>query len=182
MDGVVGKATIFGILTATRVQEFCMAEWKEIDFQRRVWSIPPERRKDGKDFPHQVPLSRQAVELLLSLRRRAKEIFPGYEKEYISLDSPRVSLQSIIIRKAKKPPVTMHGCRSTFRDWAAEKGKDIMVAEKCLMHEVGGSVYQAYQRSDLLESRRQLLQDWADEVMKLYKLIKQRELKPARSA
>lgn len=57
-----------------------------------------------------------------------------------------------------------------------------MVAEKCLMHEVGGSVYQAYQRSDLLESRRQLLQDWADEVMKLYKLIKQRELKPARSA
>lgn len=182
MDGVVGKATIFGIPTATRVQEFCMAEWKEIDFQRRVWSIPPERRKDGKDFPHQVPLSRQAVELLLSLRRRAKEIFPGYEKEYISLDSPRVSLQSIIIRKAKKPPVTMHGCRSTFRDWAAEKGKDIMVAEKCLMHEVGGSVYQAYQRSDLLESRRQLLQDWADEVMKLYKLIKQRELKPARSA
>ena len=123
MDGVVGKATIFGILTATRVQEFCMAEWKEIDFQRRVWSIPPERRKDGKDFPHQVPLSRQAVELLLSLRRRAKEIFPGYEKEYISLDSPRVSLQSIIIRKAKKPPVTMHGCRSTFRDWAAEKMK-----------------------------------------------------------
>lgn len=179
---VPGKATIFGILTATRVQEFCQAEWKEIDFRRRVWSIPPERRKDGKDFPHEVPLSTQAVDLLLSLKRRTREIFPGDEKQYVSLDTPRVLLQSLIIRKAKKAPaVTMHGCRSTFRDWAAEKGKDIVVAEKCLMHEVGGSVYQAYQRSDLLDSRRQLLQEWADEVMKLYKLIKQRELKPARS-
>ena len=56
----------------------------------------------------------------------------------------------------------MHGCRSTFSDWCAQNGKNFLVSEKCLMHAVGGAVFMAYQRDDLLEQRRVLLQEWAD--------------------
>jgi integrase len=63
--------------------------------------------------------------------------------------------------------VTMHGCRSTFRDWCAETGKDAVLAEKSLMHSTGNEVEQAYQRSDLLERRRPLMQAWGDAVWKL---------------
>lgn len=59
---------------------------------------------------------------------------------------------------------TMHGFRSTFRDWAAENGVPDVVAEKCLMHTTGNAVVQAYQRSDLLEQRRSVMQAWADAV------------------
>ena len=60
--------------------------------------------------------------------------------------------------------VTMHGCRSTFRDWAAEKGIDHVVAEKCLMHTVGSKVVQAYQRTDLFQQRKVVMQQWADVI------------------
>lgn len=71
----------------------------------------------------------------------------------------------------------MHGCRSTFRDWAAEAGKDYVTSEKCLMHKVGNEVTSAYLRSDLIKRRRQLLQQWADMVMKTYEGRQQKALK-----
>lgn len=158
---ISGKAILFGVLTATRVQEFCAARWEEIDFEARVWSIPPERRKDGKPYPHRVPLSQQAVELLQSLPQDEPCLFPGMHSAHLSLETPRA-----VLRKITGEALTMHGCRSTFRDWCAETGQDPILAEKSLMHATGSEVEQAYQRSDLLEQRRPLMQAWADMLCK----------------
>lgn len=76
---------------------------------------------------------------------------------HLSLETPRA-----VLRKITGEALTMHGCRSTFRDWCAETGQDPILAEKSLMHATGSEVEQAYQRSDLLEQRRPLMQAWAD--------------------
>ncbi len=158
------KAILFGILTASRTIEFVPARWGEINWATKVWSVPPERRKDKKKEPHRVPLSNQAIELLQSIRgSRIMNpngfIFLSSYGWHITQDTPRIFLQRTLLRS-----VTMHGCRSTFRDRAAENGKNDVVAEKCLMHATGSTVVQAYQRSDLLKLRRVLLQEWADEL------------------
>ena len=155
------QAVLFGLLTACRVQEFLFAKWNEIDMEQAVFSVPPERRKDRRPYPHRVPLSRQALELLSELDQSTEYVFPGRLGARMSVDTCRITLQRVIGR-----PVTMHGCRSTFRDWAAENGKDRILAEKSLMHTTGNEVEEAYQRSDLLEQRRGLMQEWADSLLK----------------
>lgn len=152
------QAILFGLLTAARVNEFLYADWSEIDLDRAVWSCP--RRKDGKPYPHRVPLSRQALALLESLPSRSGPLFPAPHAEHLSIDTCRVILQRIVKRK-----VTMHGCRSTFRDWAEEAGIDWRLAERSLMHTVGGEVERAYQRSDMIEQRRPVMQQWADAIL-----------------
>ena len=159
-----GKCALFGILTACRVSEFLKAQWNEVDFKKRVWSVPPERRKDKKPFPHRVPLSDQAIKLLRSIPQESEYIFKGRVAKTYSLDSCRKMLRDVICR-----PVTAHGCRSTFRDWCAENGVDHIVAEKCLMHSTGDAVVQAYQRSDMLDHRRVVMQKWADAVFEQVK-------------
>ena len=159
LKSVSGRAILFGVLTASRVSEFVPARWSEIDLKSAVWSVPPERRKDSRPYPHRVPLSRQAVEILESMDRTTDYLFPGLSDNHIHKETPRRMLIKMLHR-----PVTMHGCRSTFRDWCAETGQDGVLAEKSLMHSVGGEVYQAYQRSDLLEQRRPLMQAWSDAV------------------
>lgn len=152
-------AITFGILTCARVGEFVPARWDEIDLQERVWSCPASRRKDGKPYPHRVPLCDQLVDLLRDMPRTSDYLFPGSGgKAHLSKETPRV----IVMRHLGH--CTMHGFRSTFRDWAAENGWDTVLAEKSLMHATGNAVEQAYQRSDLLEQRRPLLQAWADAV------------------
>lgn len=154
---VVSAAILFGIATASRVSEFCLAKWEEIEGD--TWLIPPERRKDGKPYPHRVPLNHLAL-LALDMAKKSKTedfIFTGPTGKHIALDSPRLKLISCL-----KKPVTMHGCRSTFSDWCAETGKSEVLREKSLMHATGNEVSQAYQRSDLLEQRRPLMQAWAD--------------------
>lgn len=148
-------AILFGILTAARVNEFLYADWSEIDLEKAIWSCP--RRKDGKPYPHRVPLSKQALELLEGLPARTGPIFPAPRADFLSIDTCRIILQRIVKRR-----VTMHGCRSTFRDWAEEAGIDWRLAERSLMHTVGGEVERAYQRSDMLEQRRSVMQAWAD--------------------
>lgn len=163
VQSVSGCSILFGILTTTRVQEFVRADWGEVNLKRAVWTIPPARRKDGKPEPFKVPLSKQAVALLASIKpENAKPddaIFPGLTGKYLSLETPRM-----VLRKMLQAEVTMHGCRSTFRDWAAEKGIDHAVAEKCLMHSVGSKVVQAYQRTDLFQQRKAVMQQWADVI------------------
>ncbi len=149
---------LFTILTASRVGESIPAKWEEFDFANRIWSVPPERRKDGGLEPHRVPLSRQVIALLNSIERKAEYVFAVGD----TLGS-RYSLGRILKKKSGLH-VTMHGFRSTFRDWAAENGVPDVVAEKCLMHATGGAVFQAYQRSDLLDQRRGVMQRWADAV------------------
>ena len=156
---VVQTAILFGVLTCARVNEFVPAKWREIDFKNRVWICPPQRRKDQKPYPHRVPLSKQAIMLLKTLSyKKDGYIFTGRLNGHISKESPR----AIILRRLGFG--TMHGFRSTFRDWAAENGIDQVLAEKSLMHATGNEVEQAYQRSDLLEQRRPVLQAWADAI------------------
>lgn len=153
------QAILFTILTASRVGESVPARWDEIDWENRIWSVPPERRKDQKPYPHRVPLSDQAIELLKSIEKKGDHIF-GVSEE--SLGS-RYTLTKLL-KRLTGTTATMHGFRSTFRDWAAENGVPDIVAEKCLMHTTGNAVVQAYQRSDLLEQRREVMQQWADAV------------------
>ncbi len=158
------QVILFTILTASRVGESAPARWDEIDWENKIWSVPPERRKDQKKYPHRVPLSRQAIELLKGIERKGDLIFCIDASNQGSKYSLRPLLQRMTGTKA-----TMHGFRSTFRDWAAENGVPDTVAEKCLMHTTGNAVVQAYQRSDLLEQRREVMQAWADAVFEKYK-------------
>lgn len=153
------QAILFTILTASRVGESVPARWDEIDFKNRIWSVPPERRKDGKPFPHRVPLSTQAIELLNSIERQGEEIFSVSAEKLGS----RYSLTGRL-KRMTKTDATMHGFRSTFRDWCAENGVPDILAEKSMMHVTGDAVVLAYQRSDLLEQRREVMQRWADAV------------------
>ena len=152
---LVGQAICFGVLTAARANEFCYAKWEEIDFENRVWSCP--RRKDGKREPHRVPLAPEAIRLLESIPRTNENIFPGRTGICISIESP-VKMLRLLMGEDK---ITMHGMRSTFRDWSQEHSYDRVLAEKALMHQVGNAVEQAYARSDLLEQRRPMMEAWA---------------------
>lgn len=159
------QVILFTILTASRVGESVPAKWSEIDWESKVWMVPPERRKDGKPYPHRVPLSQQAIDLLKSVEHTSEYIFCVKD----NLGS-RYSLRALL-QKMTGTKATMHGFRSTFRDWCAENSVPDVVAEKCLMHTTGNAVVQAYQRSDLLEQRREVMQAWADAVFA--KLLKQ---------
>lgn len=153
------QVILFTILTASRVGESVPARWDEIDWENRIWSVPPQRRKDQKPYPHRVPLSDQAIELLNSVEKKGEEIFCFNADNLGS----RYSLAHLL-QQMTNTTATMHGFRSTFRDWAAENGVPDTIAEKCLMHVTGNAVVQAYQRSDLLEQRREVMQAWADAV------------------
>ena len=157
---ISNAACLFGILTACRVQEFLFARWDEVDLETKTFEVSPDRRKDGKDYPHRVPLSDQAISLLRSIERRGDLIFLTDRLKPMCIDTPRT-----ILRKNVGRAVTMHGCRSTFRDWCAETGVDRVLAEKSLMHATGTEVEQAYQRADLLEQRRPIMQAWSDYIV-----------------
>lgn len=157
VQSVSSLAIMFGALTATRVEEFVEMQWGEVDFKKKIWSIPPERRKDKKQYPHRVPLSEQAMDILNRLDKSKKFVFTGQSGVgHLAKGTPRQ-----IIKKRFKYG-TMHGCRSTFSDWCAENGMNETLREKSLMHATGNEVSQAYQRSDLLEQRRPLMQAWAN--------------------
>lgn len=162
-DLIFRMATVCGIVTACRVQEFVAAKWDEIDFENLTWTIPAERRKDKKPYPHRVPIPDQMLKILKELKKyrlnpKNEYIFYTPGRTHISKESPIRYLRLA----SKDGIVTMHGCRSTFRDWAAENGYDKVLAEKQLSHQTGNEVEMAYQRSDLLEQRRPMVQAWAD--------------------
>ena len=137
------------------------AKWSEIDFEHKVWTVPPERRKDRKPEPFRVPLSDQAIALLKRITPESEYIFSG---SYYNNRSVARYYVSTMVQYASGSTATMHGCRSTFRDWCAREGIDTAVAEKCLMHSLK-SVQAAYQRDDLLERRRPVMQQWADAIL-----------------
>lgn len=154
------KCLLIAILTASRANEVTLLQWSEINFEEGVISIPPERRKDGKPYPHRIPISRQVAKILNDIPR-------DEESDYVfttrrGMPYPRLAYR---VLRLLTTDFTVHGFRSTFRDWAAEHSVPSNVAEKCLMHAVGTEVEQAYQRSDLLELRRPVMQAWADAVL-----------------
>jgi integrase len=164
-ENVTRALILFTILTASRIGESTPARWEEFDFENRVWSVPPERRKDGKKEPHRVPLTEQMIEVVTYMTggKPLTEgyVFPSFTSEkHISKETPRPYLQEILETEA-----TMHGMRSTFRDWCAEELVPDIVAEKCLMHATGNRVSAAYQRSDLLDARREVMERWNDYLL-----------------
>ncbi len=157
-EGLAAKALILTILTATRTSETLNAEWTEINFDKFEWIIPKARMKSGKQ--HRIPLSDPSIDLLTKLksRNKSKFLFPGAKR-----GKPLSNLAMLMtLRRMERGDLTVHGFRSTFRDWIAEKTNyPQRVAETALAHQLKDASEAAYQRGDLLEKRTALMQDWA---------------------
>ncbi|WP_312792348.1 tyrosine-type recombinase/integrase [Diaphorobacter nitroreducens] len=155
--GVAAHALEFAILTACRSGEILKATWMEIDLERGTWTLPAERTKAGR--AHRVPLSTAALKVLAAQTGRSgKYVFPGGTEDG-TLSSVAMTQ---VLKRAGVGGVTVHGFRSTFRDWVAEQTRyPSEWAEISLEHRVGSATEMAYFRSDLLEERRGLMEDWA---------------------
>lgn len=148
----------FAILTAARSGEVLGARWNEFDLDRVVWIVPAERMKTARE--HRVPLSPRALQIVTALEdsRTSDFIFPG-EKPDRPLSG--MSLE-MVLRRMKIEDATVHGFRSSFRDWAAEcTNFPNEVCEAALAHVVKNKAEAAYRRGDLFEKRRKLMDAWA---------------------
>ena len=149
----------FLVLTAARTVEVRGATWDEIDIDARVWRIPGERMKAGQE--HRVPLSTAALATLQQARALddgSGLVFPSPVRRGCQMSN--MTLTKVLRDTGLAERATVHGFRSSFRDWCAETGKAREVAEAALAHTVGG-VEGAYFRSDLFERRRRLMDAWA---------------------
>ena len=155
-DGMPARALEFLILTAARRDEVRLAQWAEIDLAGRVWTVPGERMKIGRE--HRVPLSEPATTLLQALPRRGPYLFPGRG----SALAQNTMLHLLKVQLGRAGDATVHGFRSCFIDWATEQTNfPSEVREMALAHAVGDKVEAAYRRGDLFEKRRQLAEAWA---------------------
>jgi integrase len=162
---VAARCLEFAILTAARSKEALGARWYEMDLAAKVWTIPPldpvtgeKRMKGGR--PHRVPLSDRAVAILQELEplRDSDYVFPG-QRAAQPLSSMALEM---ILRRMKVEGVTVHGFRSTFRDWCGNRTSyPRELAEHALAHVIGDKAEQAYRRDDALERRRPMMEAWA---------------------
>lgn len=129
-----------------------------MDLAARLWTVPAERMKAGKE--HRVPLSDAAVAVITEMARlrQGDYVFPGAR-----VGQPLSNMALLMtLRRMERADLTAHGFRSTFRDWCAERtGFPAEVAEMALAHTVGDKVEAAYRRGDLFAKRRQLMEAWA---------------------
>lgn len=158
-DGMGALALRFAILTTARSGEVRFARWREIDLDAAVWTIPADRMKAGRE--HRVPLSSDAVAILERVRELASGteslVFPSAKRGAVLSD---MTLSAVL--KRLDVPVTPHGFRSTFRDWAEEEtAYPHEVKEAALAHTVKNKAEAAYRRTDLFEKRRTMMADWA---------------------
>ena len=156
-EGLSARALEFAILCASRSGEVRGATWAEIDLPGRIWTVPAERMKAGKE--HRVPLSDEAVKLLEALPRIVGNdyVFPAPRGGQLS----DMALTAVL-RRMERGGLTQHGFRSTFRDWAGETtAYPREVCEHALAHKLADGVEAAYQRGDLLAKRARLMADWA---------------------
>ncbi|MFD2181733.1 tyrosine-type recombinase/integrase [Rhodoplanes azumiensis] len=155
---LAARAMEFGVLTAARTGEVIGARWSEIDLEAKLWTIPPDRMKAGRE--HRVPLATRAVTILSEVPKDpdAEFVFPGGKA-----NRPLSSMALLmLLRRMKRDDLTVHGFRSTFRDWAAEQTTfPAEVAEMALAHTVSDKVEAAYRRGDLFDKRRALATAWA---------------------
>jgi len=154
-DEIEGRALAFTILTAARTNEVIGAHPIEIDFDKRVWTVPASRMKAGVE--HRLPLSDDALALL----RAAANTQGGAPAGRLFPIAPTAMLK-FLRRRLKRKGITVHGFRSSFRDWAAEqtsfRREDV---ERALAHTIENRTEAAYNRADLLERRRPLMEAWA---------------------
>lgn len=161
-EGTAARALEFLVLTAGRTGEVIGTRWSEIDLAQKLWTVPGERMKAGRE--HRVPLSARAREIVEQMKSAAcgtpdaaGVVFPGLKSSSLSNMALLMSL-----RRMGYAGLTAHGFRSTFRDWAAERtGFPAEVAEMALAHSVGDKVEAAYRRGDLFAKRRQIMEAWA---------------------
>lgn len=161
---VAALALEFCILTAARTGEVIYAKWEEIN--GGVWTIPGERMKVGKT--HQVPLGGRCLEIL----REAKQLAPYSPYIFSRGQNPLSNMAMLeLLKRMGRGNVTVHGFRSSFRDWVAEETNHPSdVAEMALAHTVENKVIGAYKRGNLLEKRRRLAEDWENYCRGLLKL------------
>jgi integrase len=156
-DGTAAQALEFTIYTAARTSEVRGALWEELDLDRAVWTIPGPRTKVGKE--HRIPLAERPLEIVRGLHSNASGdyVFPGGRPGKGLSD---MALLSVLRRLGIKE--TVHGFRSSFRDWAADQTQfPREVAEQALAHTISNKVEAAYLRSDFFEKRRRLMSQWA---------------------
>ena len=156
-EGTAAKAMAFTILTACRTSEAIGATWDEFDLARGLWVIPADRIKAGRE--HRVPLSKAVAGLLESLGGiRNGFVFSGLKPQKPLSNMAMLAL----LRRMNRCDITVHGFRSSFRDWCAELTTyPREVAEAALAHAIQDRVEAAYRRSDLFEKRRALMEEWA---------------------
>ena len=157
-EGMAARALELAILTAARTGEIIGTRWDEIDLDDKVWTIPAGRMKGGRE--HKVPLSERAIQLLRALPTEEgnPHIFigprPGSGLSNMSMTA--------VLRRMGHGDITVHGMRSSFRDWAAERTNyPNHVVEMALAHAVADKVEAAYRRGDLLKKRFALAEAWA---------------------
>ena len=157
---MAAKALMFTCLTGSRTSEVLGLRWEEIDFEARLWTCPAERMKAGED--HRVPLTDEMLVVIEPLKAMQSEyVFEG-QKRHKPLSNMSMLM---LLRRMNVEGVTVHGFRSTFRDWASEVANvPREVAELSLAHSVGSSVERAYARSDLLDKRRHVMAQWSSFV------------------
>jgi integrase len=154
IETIQALALEFLVLTAARAGEVLGATWDEIDSGAQIWNLPAARMKAGRE--HRVPLSARAMAILERMAeiRTGALVFPGQRR---GRPLSKTAFAALVPDGA-----TVHGFRSSFRDWAGEETSfPREVAEQTLSHTIGGAVEQAYRRGDALEKRRTLLQAWA---------------------
>jgi len=171
-NGIGARALEIAILTASRTFEVLGAKWNEIDLEKRVWTVPEERMKAG--IEHRIPLSESAMKTLKVLHdgRISDYVFPN-----LTNGKPLSNAgMSSVLKRMGRTDITVHGFRSTFRDWVAEKtNTPERIAESALAHRLKDASEAAYQRGDLIEKRQALMTNWAnycyptkDRVVKLH--------------
>jgi integrase len=157
-EGIGARALEFLILTAARTGEVIGARWDEISLADRLWTVPGERMKAGKE--HRVPLSAPALAIIEAMKKERESdfVFPGGKK-----GKPLSNMAMLqLLKRMGRDDLTAHGFRSSFRDWAAERtGFPSEVVEMALAHTVTDKVEAAYRRGDLFAKRRQLMEAWA---------------------
>jgi integrase len=157
-EGIAAAALEFLILTAARTGEVIGAQWDEVDMVQRVWTVPAERMKGGRE--HRVPLSAPALAIVekMAAIRQSDFLFPGGKA-----NRPLSSMAFLMmLRRMGRVDLTAHGFRSTFSDWCAERTAfPTEVREMALSHAIDNKVEAAYRRGDLFEKRRQLAEAWA---------------------
>ena len=146
------------ILTAARSGEILGMRWSEIDLDKKIWTVPADRMKAGRE--HRVPLSPRAVAILRRLEKAesGQFVFPGQARNK-PLSNKAMEM---VLRRMKIEDATVHGFRSSFRDWAGNVSNfPREVVETAFAHVIGDKAEQAYRRSDALEKRRKLMEAWA---------------------
>ena len=156
-SAIAAKALQFTILTASRTSEVLDMKWPEVDFDTLLWTVPAVRMKGGKE--HRVPLTDEMLAILEPLKAMASDyVFEG-QKRHRPLSNMSMLM---LLRRMGRDAFTVHGFRSSFRDWASEAANAPReLAEAALAHQVGSDVERAYARSDLLERRRCLAGEWS---------------------